>query len=272
MKQSLENRRIGLPESRELDVLARLMEARGARALRYPLVAIHDNPDQGPVREWIGRLIAGGMDHLILYTGEGLRRLLDAAERAGIRKDFVAALGGVPVTSRGPKPARELRELGLQPDHAPDEATTDGLIGLLSGIDLEGCRVGVQLYGTEPNEPLMGFLRGAGAEPDPVAPYVYVSDADTDRVRELITRLQAGKVDAVAFTSRQQVTRLFQVAREEPGEEGLRQVLRSVLVAAVGPVVTEALEEKGVSPDVDPGSSYFMKPLVRAIEARLGPA
>jgi uroporphyrinogen-III synthase len=38
---------------------------------------------------------------------------------------------------------------------------------------LSGRRVGVQLYGSEPNLPLMQFLQHAGACVLPVAPYVY---------------------------------------------------------------------------------------------------
>ncbi len=272
MEQSLAGRRIALPESRELDVLARLVESRGARALRCPLVSIRDNPDQGPVQAWVNRLIAGQMDHLILYTGEGLRRLLPVAEGLGVRGALVEALGDVPVTARGPKPTRELRQLGLQPDYVPEEATTEGIKACLADLDLAGERVGVQLYGTEPNEALMGFLRNAGAFPDPVAPYVYASDAETDRVRGLIDSLEAGEVDAIAFTSRQQVERLFRVGRQGAGEEALRAALARVLVASVGPVVAEALRERGAAADVDAGASYFMKPLVRAIEQRLGPA
>lgn len=272
MSESLLGRRAALPESRELDLFARMLEARGAETVRCPLVSIHDNPDQGPVRAWIERLTGGEMDHLVLYTGEGLRRLMPVAETMDSRQAMIDALDRTPVTARGPKPARELRQLGLKPDHSPDEATTDGLIATLSELDLAGQRVGVQLYGTEPNEPFMAFLRKAGAVPDAVAPYIYASDAETDEVRALIDRLEAGELDVIAFTSRQQVHRLFQVAREAGRQDGLTEALARLPVAAVGPVVAEALAERGVTPAIAPEGSYFMKPLVRAVEAELGQA
>ena len=56
----------------------------GATTLRCPLIAIKDAPDQRPVEAWLRALAAGGMDDLIFLTGEGLRRLLAAAERIGI--------------------------------------------------------------------------------------------------------------------------------------------------------------------------------------------
>lgn len=210
------------------------------------------------------------MDHLVLFTGEGLRRLLPVAEAMGLREDSVAALARSTVASRGPKPARELRQLGLKPDHAPGEATTEGLITTLAGVDLSAKRVGVQLYGTEPNERFMAFLHEAGAEADPVAPYIYASDDESDRVKSLLDKLAHGTVEVIAFTSRKQVQRLFRVAREAGGEQALTAVLAATRVAAVGPVVTEALTELGIRPGIAPETNYSMKPLVRALEARIG--
>ena len=45
-------------------------------------------------------------------------------------------------------------------------------------MDLHGRRVGVQLYGEEPNRPLVEFLAAAGARCRTVAPYVYASASD----------------------------------------------------------------------------------------------
>ena len=104
------------PETRELDRLAQLLTEEGATTLRCPLVAIKDAPDQRPVEAWLRALAAGGMDDVIFLTGEGLRRLLAAAERIGLRAEVVAALGRARKITRGPKPARALHEIGLSSD------------------------------------------------------------------------------------------------------------------------------------------------------------
>ena len=46
---SLAGRVIAIPETRQLDVLARLLERRGATVLKVPLVAIYDAPKREPV-------------------------------------------------------------------------------------------------------------------------------------------------------------------------------------------------------------------------------
>ena len=260
----LAGRRIALPESRELDRLARMFEEQGAETLRCPLVAIRDAPDPTPVREWLVRL---PFDDLVLFTGEGLRRLHGFAQRSDLEPVFLDGLRAARKITRGPKPERALRELGLKSDLRAEEPTTDGLIATLSSLDLSGRRVGVQLYPGNPNTRFTEFLRQAGAEPDPVLPYIYASAADDEKVVELIDRMADGALDAIAFTSSPQVQRLFEVAAATRREEALHTALHGIRIGAVGPVVAEELRRRGVEVTVTPDHGYFMKPLVSAFLA-----
>lgn len=267
MQGSLTGRRIVLPETRELDLLARLIEAEGGEAVRCPLVAIVDPPDPAPVAAWLDRFAREPCDDLILLTGEGLRRLHAAARAAGIESAFLGALARPRKITRGPKPATALRALGLEPDLRAAEPTTDGVIAALSPEDLRGHRIGVQLYPDNPNRRLLDFLAAAGARPDPVLPYAYASAAEAGRVVEIIDRMAAGGIDVIAFTSSPQVRRLFDVARTAGRMSALAAALARTLVAAVGPVVAAELEGRGIKVAIAPGDAYFMKPLVRAIAA-----
>ena len=167
---ALSGRTIALPESRELDRLAQLMTEEGATTLRCPLIAIKDAPDPRPIEVWLRALSAGGMDDVIFLTGEGLRRLLAVADRIGLRAETVAALAAARKITRGPKPARALKEIGLSSDLPAAVPTSAGVIDELRALDLKGRRVGVQLYGEGPNRPLVEFLDGAGAQVMIVAP------------------------------------------------------------------------------------------------------
>lgn len=266
---ALNKRVIAIPETRELDIFAGLLERRGATVLRCPLVAIHDAPNPAPVLAWIKQVIAGECDDLILLTGEGLRRLLSCIERnePPLRDPFIAQLARVRKITRGPKPARALRELGLQSDLAAEVPTTDGVIALLSQHDLTGRGVGVQLYGSDPNLKLVNYLSQAGARVFTVAPYIYADAAQDDALRSLAQRLQSGEVDAIAFTSMQQVKRMFDVL----GDDVARNALAKTMVATVGPLVTQSLTQRGVTVQLMPEDAYFLKPLTRALEDKLGP-
>jgi uroporphyrinogen-III synthase len=260
----LAGRRIALPETRELDRLARMFEEEGAETLRCPLVAIRDAPNPAPVRDWLTRF---PFDDLVLFTGEGLRRLHGFAQRGKLEPVFLDGLRAARKITRGPKPERALRELGFKSDLRAEEPTTDGLIAMLSGLDLTGRRIGVQLYPGNPNIRFTDFLRQAGAEPDPVLPYIYASGADDEKVVDLIDRMAESAVDAIAFTSSPQVQRLFEIAAANQRDEVLRTALQRVQIGAVGPVVAKELRRRGVEVTVTPDHSYFMKPLVSAFLA-----
>lgn len=266
--QPLAGRTIAVPETREIDVFAAMLERRGAKVIRCPLVAIHDAPDPVPVLQWCREFAAGSCDDLILLTGEGLRRLLSCIDRhePALRASFVAALGHVRKITRGPKPARALRELGIKPDIAAEHPTTEGVIASLRTQNLSGRRVGLQLYGTEPNRVLVDFLEGAGASVLVVAPYVYADAADTQAVVNLLERMRAGEVDAIAFTSTPQVERMFAVAPVD----AVTEALAKTTVAAIGPVVAETLGKHGVQARVMPEESFFLKPLTSVLEDALG--
>src|SRR3984957_11055588 len=211
MTEALAGRVIAVAEARALDVFAGLLERRGARVLRYPLVKIIDALDPAPVLAWTRTAAAGGFDDLILLTGEGLRRLLSCIDRhePTLRPPFLAALQRVRKITRGPKPARALRELGLDSDLPAATPTTAGVIESLRAVDLRGRLVGVQLYGADPNRPLIDFLEQAGAHVSSVAPYQYADAATEATVQELLAHMRGGEVDAIAFTSKAQVERLF---------------------------------------------------------------
>lgn len=266
----LAGRFIALPETRQLDVLAGLLERRGAKVLRCPLVAILDAPDQGRVTAWLHRFIEDEALHdLIVLTGEGMRRLIAASDRAGLHEAFARRLGQVRKITRGPKPGGALRDLGLASEVVVQLATTAGVIAALEGLQFDTGYIALQLYGEEPNLPLQNYLRGRGLEPVAVSPYIYADSSDERRVLDLIDRLAQGEMDAIAFTSRTQIQRLFGVARAHAREAGLREGLAGSIVAAVGPVVANYLAEMGVRVDVMPDERFFMRPLADALAARM---
>ncbi|MCB1671862.1 MAG: uroporphyrinogen-III synthase [Gammaproteobacteria bacterium] len=266
---SLKGTTVALPESRQLDVLAALFERRGSTVIRIPLVTILDSPDRQAVESWLSEFIADPPDYLIILTGEGIRRLAGFARRAGCLEGFTQVLSVTIKVCRGPKPGRALKELGLDPDLQGKQPTTAGIIATLDALQLRDARVGVQLYGEDPNVQLIDYLTARQAGISTVAPYVYAAESDTQRVTQLIGQLLAGEIDLIAFTSKPQFGRLLSVARTAGQEPELLRGLAQTLVAAVGPVVAAQLAGQGVRVDITPRGSYFMKPMVREIERYL---
>lgn|SRR5690606_3295489 len=262
MEGGLEGQVVAVPESRQLDILSDLLQRRGAKVLRVPLVSILDAPDPAPVERWLREFVAEPPHHFIILTGEGLRRLQGFAERAGMLAEYTTTLAKVHKICRGPKPGRVLREMDLKPEMLGKAPTTAGIIEALDDLELEGRRVAVQLYGEDPNQLLMDYLRTRGARVSAVAPYVYAPNADEEKVLDLLARLREGGITMMTFTSQPQLKRMQDVARRSGAAEELIASLNLIKVAAVGPVVAEQLREAGVRVAVMPESLYFMKPMV----------
>jgi uroporphyrinogen-III synthase len=270
MTLPLHGRTVALAEGRQLEELAEMLEAEGATVLPCPLVNILDAPDPAPVIAWLRELVSGRFAYVILMTGEGVRRLLGFADRVGLRAAVIAALARTRTVTRGPKPGRALKEVGLAPREAARTPTTEGVIETLRNHDLSGLAVGVQMYSPE-NPALMEFLRAAGASAWPVLPYVYAPKADTERVADLIGRMGRGEVDVLVFTSSPQVDRLYEVAAEKGLEAELQQGFERTRVAAVGPVAADNLRGHGARVDVCPEQGWVMKNLVQQIKRAFGP-
>ena len=130
-------------------------------------------------------------------------------------------------------------------------------------------RVGVKLYPHATDNRLVEFIAAAGAVPDPVTPYAYVSQAADDTIKALIDQLAPGAIDVIAVTSAPQLRRLFDVAQADGSTDRLLAALRRTTIAAIGPVVAEALQRRGLMAAIMPSAAYFMKPLVSAIAAAL---
>ncbi len=261
---ALEGLRILVPESRELDLFAAMLEEAGASTLRCPLVRILALDDTSEADVFIDRCIAGEFQDIVFLTGEGLRHLVNYA---GPRKEaFVAALGRMRKIVRGPKPARALRELGLVPDVAAPQPTSDSVLDVIAS-GANGRRIAVQLYPGDGAARLVDGLKSQGASVTTITPYRYASDADTALVLAAIDAVIAHQIGLIAFTASPQIDRMIAVAGQLGQEAALRKALADTPVAAVGPVVEANLARYGIRAALAPAASFHMKPLVREIIA-----
>jgi uroporphyrinogen-III synthase len=271
MADRLGGYRILILETREEAQFSKLLTEQGADVLQCPMFTINDPPDPVAVEAWIQDAIRQPLDDLVLMTGEGLRRLMKAARRIARDQDFIAALDGVRKFARGPKPGRALREIGLEPQMTTERPTTEGVIEMLSRVDLAGKRVGVQLYPDKDHGQLLGAIAAQGGTALPVTPYVYDARAADSHIVTAIEEMVLGRVDAIALTNLGQIRRLIDVARGHGLEARLREGLTKTPIASVGPAVSDELASHGLHADIYPANdAFFMKPLISAMAAALG--
>jgi uroporphyrinogen-III synthase len=270
MAGRLDGYRILILETREEAQFSRLLSEQGADVLQCPMFTIHDAPDPAPVEAWIRLFIAKPFDDLVLMTGEGLRRMMKVAQRIGVDQDFIAAIGKAKRYARGPKPVRALREIGLEANVQTETPTSEGVAAMLAKENLNGHRVGLQLYPDKDHGKLIAAITSLGASVETVLPYIYDGEAAETNIVAAIDEMAQGRVDAIALTSSGQVRRLIEVARAHGCEDKLRAGLAQTPIASVGPVVSDELSANGLTTDIYPANdSFFMKPLISAMAVAL---
>ena len=270
MADRLNGYRILILETREEAQFSKLLAEQGAEVVRCPMFEIHDAPEPAPIEAWIRRAIDKPLDDLVLMTGEGLRRMMKLARERGIDQAFVAAVAKSRKFTRGPKPGKALREVGLEAQQTTEKPTTDGVIEMLARLDLKGHRLGLQLYPDKDHSALIGALTAQGAEVVAVLPYIYDPKAADANIVAAIDDMAEGRIDAVALTNLGQVRRLIEAAKAHGSEAKLRAGFECTLIASVGPAVSGELAAHGLRTDISPADeAYFMRPLISTMAAAL---
>jgi uroporphyrinogen-III synthase len=254
---SFEGLRVLSLESRRAREMAALITSHGGRPLVAPSmreVPLESNAEALASAEAI---IRGEFDLLVLLTGVGTRALLDVVQHArGTTADLVAAMQRTKIAVRGPKPAAVLR--GLQVPFwvsAPEPNTWRELLGVLDSLraefPLEGKRLALQEYG-ESNQELIAGLESRGARVTTVAVYRWALPEDLGPLQEAARALTGGDVDVALFTTATQVVHLLRIARDLGIEDAVRDRLRGIVVASIGPTTSEELREQGITADMEP--------------------
>lgn len=196
------------------------------------------------------RLFAGEFEMMILLTGVGTR-LLDQLLASRYPSDrFAEALRRITVVARGSKPIAVLREMRVRVTIAvPEPNTWREILAALEGRPER--RIAVQEYG-RPSAELLEGLRARGAEVTPVRVYQWQLPEDLGPLEEATRRIISGQIDVTLFTTSVQIDHLLSVAARDGLEEQVRSALAKTVVASIGPTTTEALEEHGIRPDLEP--------------------
>jgi uroporphyrinogen-III synthase len=196
----------------------------------------------------------GAIDMVVFLTGVGARALLKVIEERQPRERFLQALRSVKVAARGPKPLAVLREWSVSVAAvAPEPCTWRELLRALDELPggLRGLRVAVQEYGA-PNRDFLDALRERGVNVRAVTVYQWAMPEDAAPLRDAISSLIKGDVDAALFTTGIQVAHLFKIADEMNLRAALQKAFAKILVASIGPSTSEALRNAGVSVDLEP--------------------
>ncbi|AWL38736.1 MULTISPECIES: uroporphyrinogen-III synthase [unclassified Streptomyces] len=258
---------VGVTAARRAEELGTLLMRRGAAVLHAPALRIVPLADDSELRAATGELLGKVPDVVIATTAVGFRGWIEAADGWGTGDRLLEVLRGAELLARGPKVKGAIRGAGLTESWSPASESMAEVLERLLGEGVEGRRIALQLHG----EPLPGFveaLREAGAEVVGVPVYRWMPPEDIAPLDRMLDVTAARGLDALTFTSAPAVTSYLNRA-EARGmlPEVLSALGHDVLVACVGPVTAQPLQDRGI--DTVQPERFRLGPLVHLLCARL---
>jgi uroporphyrinogen-III synthase len=237
-------------ESRRAEEIAALIRKQGGEPFVAPSMREVPLEDHHEAFDFAVRLLHGEFDGMILLTGVGTRLLWKTLLTRYPEADLKAALQGLTLIVRGPKPSAAIREIGLVPSvQVPEPNTWRELLTVMR--DRPENRLALQEYGKSNTELIEG-LQSLGKRVTPIHIYGWDLPEDTGPLRKAAAKLMAGDFDVVLFTTATQCVNLLKIAAHEGIEPQVLAALRSAFVGSIGPTTTETLEDYGVKPDFEP--------------------
>ena len=243
------------PREQAGELVDRLLDL-GAEPIEAPTIRITPPNDYGPLDE--GCALAGTFDWIVFTSVNGvkyfMRRLLAGS-------DDIRQLKGVRLCAIGPATAERLTRYGIKVDMVPDNHCAEGILDTLRAREkLVGQRVLLPRADLAskllPNE-----LRRSGAEVMDVTAYrTVLAGTERDRDPDIYKMLLEQKIDVVTFTSASTVRHFAEILGAGPAAD----LLRTTVVASIGPVTAEAAHQLGIESAVVP-STYTVPTLVHAL-------
>lgn len=243
------------PREQAAELVERLEEA-GAEAVEAPMIRIAPPSDYGPLDEACAR--AGSFDWIVFPSVNAVDVFVERLLRT---PQDLRVLAGVKLCAVGPATAERLARHGLKVDLIPSEYRAEvvlralGETGNVSGLAmlLPHADIGRELLADE--------LRKQGAKVTEVVAYRTVvaepaAEGEPDVYRMLLDR----RLDVVTFTSPSAVRSFVKMLGAEPAAD----LLRTTVVAAIGPVTAEAATQCDIQTTIQP-AHYTVPALVAAI-------
>ncbi len=238
--------RIGVTADRRSGDLIAALERRGAEVLHAPTLRIVPAQEDSRLIDDTKAVIGARPDVLLATTAYGMRGWFEAADAAGLGPTLVDVLAQSRILVRGPKARGALRAGGLSDAGMSPEESTESLVDQVIHEGAVGRTVAVQLHGFVDEEQL-SRLRAAGATVITVAPYLWTTPVEPQRVVRMLEAISARALDAVTFTSAPAAEALLVAATERGLRDAVVAALRSdVIPFSVGPITAAPLHAAGI--------------------------
>ena len=249
-------RRIVVTRSREhADELIEMLEERGAEAIAAPTIRVAPPQNLAPLEDAVADV--SRFDWIVFTNanavGSFMARLLETRD--------VRDLKGIRLCAIGASTGSRLQQYGIRVDLMPAEYRVEALLDALSASAPLSEQRFLLLHADNARDLVVDELRNAGADVTEVAAYrtsLALTERDSDR--DIYAMLLDRQIDAVTFSSASTVRNFVEIY----GQEQAADLLRTTVVASIGPVTAEAAQQLGIGTTVMP-ERYTVPDLVDAL-------
>ena len=230
----------------------------GAESIEAPMIRIVPPHDPDPLLR--AAASAGAFDWIVFTSANAVESFMTAFLDG--QRDL-RSLKGPRLCTVGSGTAERLAKYGIKVDLVPTEFRAEAVVAAMTETGLvEGASVLVPRADIG-RDVIADGLRSAGAHiTDVVAYRTVLEEAQGDGGPDIYRMLLDGRIDVVTFTSPSAVRNFSAIY----GAEQTTDLLKNIIVAAIGPVTADAATQLGIHTTVMPAVSTIPA-LVDAIAA-----
>jgi uroporphyrinogen-III synthase len=239
---------------------ADLIERMGGRAYIIPVLEFKMPEDLLPIREFIEALQSGRGDYTVFMSVNAVRFLLKEAEILGLTAHLYSGLEKTMIIAVGPRTAEELMKHNIHVNLIPEKYSSEGVVQALRRLGVEGKSVFIP-RARRASPTLRVHLESMGAFVREIYVYEQQIPINNSKAKAFIAHLKSGKIDAIVFGSSQSVKNFLQVMGEFLTRDSLREILKRLIIVAIGPETAKTLRESGLRVDIVPNAYTFREAL-----------
>lgn len=220
-------------------VMSNLLSGLGAEPVECPTLEICPPDSWDAVDQAIHEL---STYHWVIFTSvNGVQSFMTRLNRC--QKD-ARNFGGIRICCIGPKTKEELTKWGLTADVVPRDFQAEGILAALGELGISGNRILIPRAKVA-REILPEQLQEMGGQVDVVTTYQALPSAmDVDMIRQ---RLEQRQIQYLTFTSSSTVRNFCHLF---PDRQELALLVKDTIVACIGPVTAQTVEEEGLTVDI----------------------
>jgi uroporphyrinogen-III synthase len=234
-----------------------LIKKYGGNPYSFPTIELTGTDDLSTIKGFIDELTNGKIGYVVFMSPNGIKYLLNSAERLGLKAKLKKQLEKTAMMAVGPKTAKTLEAHNIKVNLIPNQYSSEGILECFQQLGISGKVIYIPRT-TSATPILANKLREMGGVVQEIYVYRSLLPHDKKLTAKFFQDLTERKIHAIIFSSSLGVKNFFQMLKEFAPRQKLLNLMNSNITAvAIGPITAETLRKMGLDVDVMPDEYVF---------------